>query len=692
MKKILFAIAAGAAILSAVSCSKVKPAEDKPKPAATTSLISVTTTAAITTTAATTTTAPLMPPMTDTFQYFEGFDVPGSVRSIYNGPDNTVAVQVDCYDDSKCYVFDQISDKIIRTVQFPNSSYNLLGMFSNGTIVVENLTGNSQLYLYSGNSDEAREIDVDSDGYLMWKVDRENDVTYWIDPDTNDIMKVDESGKVSRHLSGDKYWDVYSVSYGEEMVFIADVASEETGSGMEEGLYSFSDGRRVSDLSGSTNTFLTKDNDTNVIYNYTGDDSASSITFEVGDKDGRKAKKAYNLPYEQFTDISFYGSSKSEYGIASKFNYSMFGSTENSGKIYLFDVKNGLAADTGVELPYNTSYINCCYSENIGRWLIGLNRMENMEYGQILMMIDPEKCDFNIKLESTELGQWNDYEPVKSGTEFRKVREEADKVEDEFGVRILIGNEVMNSEGQTQYIFHSTEEDADSYTVNYELDNVKELRKTLALYPRGFFSHFKTNGKCGLRIALVLYLESQEGSQFSAGGVAYNTGAWYDIAINSTAMSETGSSLHHEIWHSVESLVNKHYGEIKLAEWNRLNPEGFEYTDSFEAYAENPGPKEGEPLLYNVIYDDDKDYDLPYFIYDYSMINPREDRATLVEQMFRWDYDEKLEGVRMFDETELRKYPHLRAKLDFIANWSKQEFGYVYWEKMLRNMNKTIKW
>ena len=36
-----------------------------------------------------------------------------------------------------------------------------------------------------------------------------------------------------------------------------------------------------------------------------------------------------------------------------------------------------------------------------------------------------------------------------------------------------------------------------------------------------------------------------------------------------------------------------------------------------------------------------------------------------------------------FIEVIKTKYPHLKAKYDFLADWTKQFFGYVYWEKML---------
>lgn len=45
-------------------------------------------------------------------------------------------------------------------------------------------------------------------------------------------------------------------------------------------------------------------------------------------------------------------------------------------------------------------------------------------------------------------------------------------------------------------------------------------------------------------------------------------------------------------------------------------------------------------------------------------------------------------GVLKYDDpkkgfAEINKYPHIKAKIDFLGEVSKKEFGYVYWEKMI---------
>ena len=71
------------------------------------------------------------------------------------------------------------------------------------------------------------------------------------------------------------------------------------------------------------------------------------------------------------------------------------------------------------------------------------------------------------------------------------------------------------------------------------------------------------------------------------------------------------------------------------------------------------------------------------------MVTPMEDRATLIAQLFLWEYDVKTDRMCLTDEDELKKYTHIRAKLECLEWYSQQLFGYVYWHKMLENMEKT---
>jgi len=687
MNKRIFAIMVVAAVLTTASCSKVRPSDDRPE-SVTTSAAEVTaapTAGTVSVTAAET--GPLMPPMTEPFQYLDGFDVQGSIRSVFNGPGNTIAVQADNYEtgNSSCYVFDMVSERNIRSIQLPDTNYKLRGMFSNGTVIIEKMAEIPTLYMYAEDSGKPVEISTGSDYYPEFTVDMMSDLVYWYDRGENCIMQANDSGRISKHMSCDRYWDVYHVNYAGERVFEACEVSEKTLDGIERGIYSLSDGSRITGVpSGTGGIVFTEDNVVTVRFDLDENGTGNSTCLNVADKYSGKAEKAYRMPADKFANLEFHGSSKSERCIAVSYNSGMFSDFRD---VYLMDLKKGMAVNTGIELTSDVQYISCCYSADSGRWIIGLTRTGNSN--RSLIMLDPDMFVLDTELESAEVWENDDNEFVQAGEGFYRVRKEADKVENEFGVRILVGDEVRNAEKCSQYSFRSAEENTDSEAIEYEINNVRELRKTLSQYPKGFFSHFKTNGKCGMRIVLVADFDIPEQSGFHPLGVSYNTGGWYDIAINSGTMYEYGATLHHEIWHSAEQLVSKRFGGINEKEWRKLDPEGFDYYYDFDSYANGERYDGKAPLLLKDVYSIEKDHDIPYFISDYSLLTPMEDRATIIEQMFMWYYDEDTDVSYLFGEDGIRKYPHLAAKLDFLADWSEQEFGYVYWNKVLQNVEKN---
>jgi len=50
--------------------------------------------------------------------------------------------------------------------------------------------------------------------------------------------------------------------------------------------------------------------------------------------------------------------------------------------------------------------------------------------------------------------------------------------------------------------------------------------------------------------------------------------------------------------------------------------------------------------------------------------------TTVIETVFKWSFDGQ--GAPKNGLTEINKYPHIKAKLDLLREWSKKEFGYVY--------------
>ena len=659
-------------LLGSVACKKQEASYETSKPVETTT----TSVAETEPTTVETTPPPTMPPMTEPFAAVEGFDVEGTVKAMYNGKDDTIVIQ--CLDNNtnvnNCYVFDPIEKRIIRTITLEKTYHSVLGMFSNGTIAVVDDPTSKKLYMYSENSDAPKEIVLDIDYYPIYQLDRRNDCIYWTESLTGNILKITESGTISTHIPGEGFQSVDVIS-SSDLVFKASKASEETKSGTETGLYSLIDGQPIALLAeNDSSTFFTTGYGTTTYNQYTEDYCGDTI-LQVFDMNTNQNCQTYKIGFEEFESYRFEGNSKSDYAVMIHSNYE---EEEALNEIFFVDTKTGTIADSGIEIEKGSAYLICTYSEGIGRWLIAINSFDETPSFSLLM-VDPTLLKFDTQLESAELPLPEKLETVELGDDFKKIREEADKIEEEFGVRVLVGDEVKHSESNSWYVFMSTE-DAQNFNLDREMNRMHELRKVLSMYPEDFFSHFKSkDGKCGLRIAIVEELQSDSHESFSAGGVAYTTGGWYDIAICGNQI--VGTSLHHEIWHTVENLVGNRHGAIDTLEWMKLNPEGFEYSTDFDAYATDCSDEQFELTLDYVYYDIEPDYEHPYFIWGYSKVTDREDRATIVERLLSTEYDENGEE-QLIDPEKIKMYPHINAKIEFLENWTEQEFGYVYWDKI----------
>ena len=92
-----------------------------------------------------------------------------------------------------------------------------------------------------------------------------------------------------------------------------------------------------------------------------------------------------------------------------------------------------------------------------------------------------------------------------------------------------------------------------------------------------------------------------------------------------------------------------------------------DYSDTLEAV------DEGKSL----------DYSVAYFAGSYSFVNELEDRAKIIEEVYRWafasDYKDPKEAY-----AEICRYTHIKAKIDFLAQASKSVFGCVYWEEAIK--------
>jgi hypothetical protein len=163
-------------------------------------------------------------------------------------------------------------------------------------------------------------------------------------------------------------------------------------------------------------------------------------------------------------------------------------------------------------------------------------------------------------------------------------------------------------------------------------DALDILEECLSMYPEGFFRQLTFDTVKTVRFELVGGLSAKDGIDThppSAGGFAQNLGSYYLIALEGyTLLNRT---VFHEISHVIDARLKwdsmiREDALYSEETWLALQPEGFHYAES---YTDIPAE-----LLHFM--------ESRYFITDYALTYPTEDRARLMESAmcnFTWDFE-----------------------------------------------------
>ena len=317
-----------------------------------------------------------------------------------------------------------------------------------------------------------------------------------------------------------------------------------------------------------------------------------------------------------------------------------------------------------------------CYFPETGRCLIAATVYEDGEPGPNgmghvrLYYADPSGLEFTETLR--EEAPDSEEASVRQRDENRQIlRKLADGIEEDFNVKVLIGDECQNIEQFGTYEFSSTDAgDIDRSKTVYGM--LKNLREHLSLYPEGFFDTFYDDeGEGGLQILVVDSPRDTFHTGFSLGGFTYQVYSTYYVVVDAMLNSTAEAIVPHEMWHAVEQRIwNDYAGAFDSYTWSEeCNPPDFEeYVYDLSMYEEESG--KWDRYILQIGSED------PYFHRAYSLVNDKEDRATLVELLFNLS----LGDTPAASAEAMREYPHLRAKLDFMAERVRETFGTVYWE------------
>ena len=356
-----------------------------------------------------------------------------------------------------------------------------------------------------------------------------------------------------------------------------------------------------------------------------------------------------------------FGSVKTPYAIIS----GQYTEEEYSGghdASFFFDTRSGAVFEMWKLLDEGFSVVCAEYAEDIARWVIACSRYDEQGHRESkTLLIDPESLEYSEKLPLFEGG-----EPAQELPEYLlDARAIADGIEKKCGVRILFGNELNEWKVETGVIRKDFTDDEAAYLEG----TLISFNAALSLYPEGFFESFKSLGLGGMRFIMLPDLAPLDDISDISGDAEKST-VYYtvNLQVNEWTASTIGKTAHHEIWHCVELLLrSRTLSGFYDEDWAKLNPPDFVY-----ALDEWNSP-DGYEKLGRYLYDGGDD---PYFIRIYSTRNEREDRATLIEAL--------LGEPMQVNMDSLYSHPHLKAKYDHLAERIEEFFGYVYWEKIIK--------
>lgn len=240
------------------------------------------------------------------------------------------------------------------------------------------------------------------------------------------------------------------------------------------------------------------------------------------------------------------------------------------------------------------------------------------------------------------------------------VRAQADALERQYGVEILLSAECEAPCAQSEYRVTTTDRAGLADEAALLESSLGFLQDALTAYPDGFFRQFRNGAdEGGLRFMLIGPIESQNGTI----GYQYDFGDWYNIALDCT-MGDITASVYHEIWHATENRICASQPELFYdGRWEACNPEGFDYYNTY--YPEEMD--QGRWTYY--AFDGGTEV---YFVDAYSRTYAKEDRARLMEYVMGYP-----------DEADrLLQYPAMQKKLALLCQAVRSAFDTAGWEEV----------
>lgn len=238
-----------------------------------------------------------------------------------------------------------------------------------------------------------------------------------------------------------------------------------------------------------------------------------------------------------------------------------------------------------------------------------------------------------------------------------EVRKYADELEKKYGIDIDYGD---NTELCT----------ATDYEITpiHNVFSIKQaltiLDEELAKYPDGMLAQLQKGYEQPLLIFLGGNIKGvDDASLAAAGGYANSTSDYLYFVVDITGEDYMRLTIHHELFHSIESFMGVNGWFIDYDKWMSFNPSGFEYTWDYTTYQE----LDSDYIAADWAVTEDKT-DVS-FIDTYSKCNCLEDHARIMEYAMRENDD----------PTGYFEYDNIRSKLAYESEIIRQAFDTTGW-------------
>ena len=361
----------------------------------------------------------------------------------------------------------------------------------------------------------------------------------------------------------------------------------------------------------------------------------------------------------------------------------------NMKSLTLFDTKTCKRAKNKIALKANTFAVRCCMLKDNGLWAAAVSEGSGSSARTRVFLIDPTQTDITRSFDKPYDFSKASVSTKALGKELEPLHEITERILKNTGVHVLIGNEIFTDGYPSNFILTSCEEEG--YGVNAYRDKLLAIEKQLNRYPKDFFRKYVRSSRSGaamngLRVFVPINITNMQGGGIAAGGLTWQSEGWYNVAVRIDTIEGYNTTLHHELWHSADFVLQDAGIDIYDAKWNAHNPKNFTYsTGNYEDYFTHT--EYADQNLKDAALKASISADEICFVRDYGIVSGEEDSAILIEALFDtpWHFGagNNSLGYKYKNTKEMiAAFPHLQGKLDLLTAAAKKLWGYAYWEQM----------